>query len=99
MDTPEWVHEPEAAKRLALKQNTLRTMRRERRLEPGEHWVYATGAIGTPVVYNIPAIRKSRAQRTKELVAAEAKHRAASKQEKQDFIETFSDAQHVRAGS
>ena len=52
-----------------------------------------------PVIYNIPAIRKSLAQRTKELVAAEAKHRAASKQEKQDFIEIFSDAQHVRAGS
>ena len=50
MNTPEWVHEPEAAKRLALKQNTLRTMRRERRLEPGEHWVYATGAVGGPVI-------------------------------------------------
>ena len=59
MNTPEWVHEPEAAKRLALKQNTLRTMRRERRLEPGKHWVFATGAIGGPVVYNIPAVRKS----------------------------------------
>ena len=97
--TPEWVLEPEAAKRLALKQNTLRTMRRERRLEPGEHWVYATGAVGGPVIYNILAIRKSLAQRTKELMAAEAKHRAASKKEKQDSIETFSDAQHVRAGS
>lgn len=99
MNSPDWVHEPEAAKRLALKQNTLRTMRRDRRLEPGEHWVYATGAVGGPVVYNIPAIRKSLAQRTKELVAAEAKRCAASKKEKQDSIETFSDAQNVRAGS
>ena len=73
-------------------------MRRERCLEAGEHWVYATGAIGGPV-YNILAICKSLAQRTKELVAAEAKRRAASKQEKQDSIETFDDAQDVRAGS
>ena len=30
---PEWIHEPEAAKLLAIKPSTLRNMRRERRLE------------------------------------------------------------------
>ena len=97
--TPQWVHEPEAAKLLAIKHNTLRSMRRDGRLEPGAHFIFATGTAGGPVVYNIPAIRKSLAQRTVEMVAAEAKRRAASKQEKQNSIETFNDAQHVRAGS
>ena len=45
------MHEPEAAKLLALKPSTLRNMRRERRLDPGTHWVYATGSIGGPVLY------------------------------------------------
>ena len=92
MNSPDWVPEPEAAKRLALKQNTLRTMRRERRLEPGEHWVYATGAVGGPVVYNIPAIRKSLAQRTKELVAAEAERREEQKQARKAAVETYDEA-------
>ena len=95
----QWVHEPEAAKLLAIKHGTLRSMRRDGRLTPGDHYIFATGTPGGPVVYNLPAIRKSLAQRTKEMVAAEAKRRAASKQEKQDSIETFNDDQHVRAGS
>ena len=99
MNSPEWVHEPEAAKLLAIKHNTLRSMCRDGRLTPGDHYIFATGTPGGPVVYNLPAIRKSLAQRTKEMVAAEAKRRAASKQEKQDSIETFNDDQHVRAGS
>ena len=93
------MHEREAAELLALKHGTLRTMRRDRRLLPGDHYIFATGTAGGPVVYNVNAIRKSLAQRTKEIVAAEAKRRAASKQEQQDSIETFNDDQHVRAGS
>ena len=100
MDTPQqWVAESEAAELLAIKNSTIRTMRRDRRLEPGTHWIYATGTPNGPVTYNVTAIRESMAQRTKEMVAAEAKRRAASKKVKQDSIETFSDAQHVRAGS
>jgi hypothetical protein len=46
-------------------------MRRERRLDAGTHWVYATGSIGGPVVYNIPEIRKMQRQRTIEAVQKE----------------------------
>ena len=60
----EWVHEPEAATLLAIKQNTLRAMRREGRLMPGEHYIFATGNLGGPVVYDINAIRKTLAERT-----------------------------------
>ena len=73
----EWVHELEAAKLLALKQPTLRNMRRERRLEAGTHWVYATGSVGGPVVYCIPAIREMQRQRTIEAVQKEDEHRKA----------------------
>ena len=70
MNTPEWVHEPEAAKRLAIKQNSLRTMHRERRLEPGEHWVYATGAVGGPVLHDLTAITEMQGRKTLEAVQA-----------------------------
>ena len=95
--TPQWVHKPEAAKFLAIKHGTLRSMRRDGRLTPGDHFIFATGTAGGPVVYNIPAIRESLAKRTVEMVAIEAKRRAASMQEKQDSIETFSDAPRERA--
>ncbi len=95
--TPVWVHEPEAAKLLVISHGTLRSMRRDGRLTPGDHFIFATGAAGGPVVYNIPAIRESLAERTVEMVAAEAKRRAASRQDKQDSIETFSDAPRERA--
>ena len=95
--TPVWVHEPEASKLLVISHGTLRSMRRDGRLTPGDHFIFATGTAGGPVVYNNPAIRESLAERTVEMVAAEAKRRAASRQEKQDSIETFSDAPRERA--
>ena len=87
--TPEWVHEPEAAKLLALKQPTLRNMRRERRLDPGTHWVYATGSIGGPVLYCITAIREMQRQRTIEAVQKEDERKAAELKRLQQTIEIF----------
>ena len=97
--TQEWVHEPQAADLLAIKQSTLRSMRRDGRLEAGVHWIYATGKAGGPVTYNLPAIRKTLVERTVQMVQSEAQRRAALRQEKQDSIETFSNAPSVRAGS
>ena len=71
------MHEPEAAKLLALKPSTLRNMRRERRLDAGRHWVYATGSIGGPVLYCIPAIREMQRRRTVKAVRKEDDGRAA----------------------
>ena len=87
--TPEWVHEPEAAKLLAIKSSTLRNMRRERRLDAGTHWVYATGSIGGPVVYNISAIREMQRQRTIEAVQKEDERRKAELQLRQQAIEIY----------
>ena len=87
--TPDWVHEPEAAKLLALKQPTLRNMRRERRLDPGTHWVYATGSIGGPVLYCIPAIREMQRQRTIEAVQKEDERKAAELKRLQQAIEIY----------
>ena len=86
---PEWVHEPEAAKLLALKPSTLRNMRRERRLDPGTHWVYATGSIGGPVLYCITAIREMQRQRTIEAVQKEDERKAAELKRLQQTIEIF----------
>ena len=87
--TPEWVHEREAAKLLALKQPTLRNMRRERRLDAGTHWVYATGSVGGPVVYCIPAIREMQRQRTIEAVQKEDERREAELKRLQQDIEIY----------
>ena len=85
----QWVPEPEAAELLAIKNSTIRTMRRDGRLEPGAHWIYATGTPGGPVVYNLPAIRKTLAERTVEMVQQEAKRREAEKQARQQTVETY----------
>ena len=95
----QWVHEPQAADLLAIKQSTLRSMRRDGRLEAGVHWIYATGKAGGPVTYNLPAIRQTLAERTIQMVELEAQRRAALRKEKQDSIETFSNDPSVRAGS
>ena len=87
--TPEWVHEPEAADLLHVKTSTLRNMRRERRLDAGTHWVYATGSIGGPVVYCIPAIREMQRQRTIEAVQKEDERREAELKRLQQDIEIY----------
>ena len=83
------MHEPEAAKLLALKPSTLRNMRRERRLDAGTHWVYATGSIGGPVLYCIPAIREMQRRRTIEAVRKEDERRAAELKRLQQTIEIY----------
>ena len=88
----QWVHEPQAADLLAIKQSTLRAMRRDCRLEAGTHWIYATGKAGGPVTYNLPAIRQTLAERTVQMVQSEAQRRAALRKQKQDSIETFNDS-------
>ena len=87
--TPVWVHEPEAADLLHVKTSTLRNMRRERRLDAGTHWVYATGSIGGPVVYCIPAIREMQRQRTIEAVQKEDERKAAELKRLQQAIEIY----------
>jgi hypothetical protein len=90
--TPEWVHEPDAAELLHIKACTLRNMRRERRLDAGTHWVYSTGSIGGPVVYNIPEIREMQRQRTIELVQKEDASRKAERNRRQQAIEIYDEA-------
>ena len=83
------MHEPEAAELLAIKPSTLRNMRRERRLDAGTHWVYATGSVGGPVVYCIPAIREMQRQRTIEAVQKEDERREAELKRLQQDIEIY----------
>ena len=94
--TPDWVHEPEAADLLHVKTSTLRNMRRERRLDAGKHWVYATGSIGGPVVYNIPEIRKMQRQRTIEAVQKEDASRKAQLERRKQAVESYDEADIAR---
>mgnify|MGYP001393785833 FL=1 len=94
--TPDWVHEPEAADLLHIKPSTLRNMRRERRLDAGTHWVYATGSIGGPVVYNIPEIREMQRQRTIEAVQKEDASRKAQLEHRKQAVESYDEADIAR---
>jgi len=85
----EWVHEPEAATLLAIKQNTLRAMRRDGRLSPGDHYIFATGNLGGPVVYDIDAIRKTLAERTIAAVQEKYSRRKADLERRLGLIETY----------
>ena len=90
--TPEWVHEPDAAELLHIKASTLRNMGCERRFDAGTHWVYSTGSIGGPVVYNIPEIREMQRRRTIELVQKEDASRKAELNRRQQVIEIYDEA-------
>ena len=86
------MHEPDAADLLHIKTSTLRNMRRKRRLDAGTHWVYATGSIGGPVVYNIPEIREMQRQRTIELMQKEDSSHKAELNRRQQAIEIYDEA-------
>ena len=94
--TPQWVHEPEAAKLLAIKHNTLRSMRRDGRLTPGDHFIFATGTAGGPVVYDIDAIRKTLAERTIAVVQEKGSRRKADLEKRLGLIETYGDEDHLK---
>ena len=92
----QWVHEPEAAKLLAIKQGTLRSMRRDGRLIPGDHYIFATGNPGGPVVYDIDAIRKTLAERTIAAVRKQETQRKAELQKRLEVIETYDEKVHPK---
>ena len=91
----EWVHEPEAAKLLAIKQNKLRAMRRDGRLIPGQHYIFATGNLGGPVVYDIDAIRKTLAERTIAAVQDKDSRRKTDLERRLGLIETYGEESHL----
>ena len=93
----QWVHEPEAAKLLAIKHGTLRSMRRDGRLIPGEHYIFATGNLGGPVVYDIDAIRKTLAERTIAAVKRKDSQRKADLERRIGLIETYGEEDHSNA--
>ena len=92
-----WVHEPEAATLLAIKQNTIRAMRRDGRLIPGEHYIFATGNLGGPVIYDIDAISKTLAERTIAAVQEQQNLRKAELKRRLGLIETYCPEDHFKA--
>ena len=92
----QWVHEPEAAKLLAIKHGTLRSMRRDGRLTPGDHYIFATGNLGGPVVYDIDAIRETLAERTIAAVQDKDSRRKADLERRLGLIETYGEENHLK---
>ena len=96
MDSPVWVPESEAAKLLAIKNSTISTMRRDGRLTPGDHYIFATGTAGGPVVYRIDAIRKTLAERTIAAVQEKQNLRKAELSRRLGLIETYCPEDHFK---
>ena len=94
MTQPKWVSEPAAAEHLGIKPVTLRSMRREGRLNPGRDWIFLTGSRGGPVGYDLAAIEKTLAKRTQELVLEENERQAKARQKWAAAIETFAGAKN-----
>ena len=93
MEVPQWVNEPQAAELLAVSKSTLRSMRRDGRLEPGSHYLFSTGVLNGPVVYDISAIRQALAERTIAAVRERTAKRAATAKKRRATIESYSEVQ------
>ena len=85
MEIKEYMQEAEAAEFLAISVNTIRAMRRDGRLKPGDHYLFATGMLNGPVIYNMPAVIRHLAQ----LTIAAIDQKAATRKRRQDAIETY----------
>ena len=70
-------------------------MRRDGRLKPGDHYIFATGNIGGPVVYDIDAIRKTLAERTIAAVKEKDSRRKADLERRLGLIETYGEEDHL----
>ena len=90
--TPDWVQESDAVKQLGIGKSTLKLMRREGRLLPGEQWAYATGNLRGPVTYCIPKIRDMQRQVTLQLVRENEASRNAESKRRLEAIETYDEA-------
>ena len=91
---PEWVREQEASELLGIAQSTLRLMRRERKLLPGNHWIFATGKPNGPVHYDIAAIRKHLVELTIAAAKEEDQRRQRELTTRRNAVETY-DAPHL----
>ena len=67
-------------------------MRRDGRLEPGEHFLYSTGTAGGPVIYDLAAIKRTLVERTKEFVRLEAERKAQAERRRKAAVESFDEA-------
>ena len=71
-------------------------MRRDGRLLPGDHYIFATGNLGGPVVYDIDAIRKTLAERTIAAVKRKDSQQKADLERRIGLIETYGEEDHLK---
>ena len=71
-------------------------MRRDGRLSPGDHYIFATGTLGGPVVYYIDAIRKTLAERTIAAVEGKESRRKTDLDRRLELIETYGEEDHLK---
>ena len=71
-------------------------MRRDGRLIPGEHYIFATGNLGGPVVYDIDAIRKTLAERTIAAVQEKESQRKTDLERRLGLIEIYGEEDHLK---
>ncbi len=71
-------------------------MRRDGRLLPGDHYIFATGNLGGTEVYDIEAIRSTLAGRTIEAVQEKRSKQKAEIERRPGLIETYGEEDHLK---
>ena len=69
-------------------------MRRDGRLSPSDHYIFATGNLCGPVVYDIDAIRKILAEQTIAAVQEKQNLQKAKLKRRLGLIETYGEEDH-----
>ena len=64
MQNPKWVSLSLASKSTGIGESTLRRLKQEGSLKPGNRWVYSTGKVNTPVRWNVTAIEQWQIEET-----------------------------------
>ena len=85
-----WVPEEQAAKQLGIAHSTIRLMRRERKLLPSNHWIFATGKPNGPVHYDISAILKHLVELTIAATKEEDQRRQRELTARRNGVESYS---------
>ena len=89
MQNPKWVSLSLASQSTGIGESTLRRLKQDGSLKPGNHWVYSTGKVNTPVRWNVTAIEQWQIEETKEAFKEKDNRKKDRIKKNAELIETY----------
>ena len=89
MQNPKWVSLSLASKSTGIGESTLRRLKQEGSLKPGDHWVYSTGKVNTPVRWNVTAIEQWQIEETQAVCKEKDNKKKDRIKKNAELIETY----------